>query len=196
MEYAVYFLIFVCSFLIGSIPNGYIIARAHGVDIRKVGSGNIGATNIYRALGRKAGFLTLFLDVAKGFVAVFIFCLVFEALKWCYVVASIGAVLGHDFSVFLGFKGGKGVATTYGVTVFIAPYVALLGMSIWILILVTTRYSSVAALSSFLIVALVAVAVKKPDIYVLVLFFYALMLFTHRENLRRIFTRTENKLKL
>ncbi len=186
----------VISYLLGSIPFGLLIAKLKGFDLRSSGSGNIGATNVYRVVGRKEGLITLILDVAKGAVSVLVFSLIFPKEQYINVVSGFSAVLGHDFSIFLKFKGGKGVATSYGVTLPIYPLASLAGAFLWIAILLSTKLSSLAALLSFLIATLIALS--SPD-YVVRIFFivlYILMVFRHKDNLKRLFNREENRIKI
>ena len=184
------------SYLLGSVPCGYLIAKLKGVDIRKHGSGNIGATNVYRVLGKKEGILTLVLDVGKGALAVTVFTLIFPKDIHIDTISAISAVLGHDFSVFLLFKGGKGVATSYGASLPIDPLSSLVGMFVWIAILLTTKYSSLAALLSFLIATLIAVSSNDYVVRIYFLALYVLMIFKHRENIKRLFNREENRIKI
>ncbi len=184
------------SFLLGSIPFGYIVAKIKGVDIRKHGSGNIGATNVYRTIGKKEGVLTLLLDLMKGLICVLAAKLVFSNPIYWYV-ASIFSVLGHDFSVFLKFKGGKGVATTYGAVLGLVPYAALIGMFIWISILLKTKYSSLAALLSFFISTTTSVVFfKNGYVEYIFVFLFILMIAKHKENIKRIINREEKSINL
>jgi glycerol-3-phosphate acyltransferase PlsY len=131
----------VFGFLSGSIPFGYLVSAARGVDIRKVGSGNIGTTNAMRALGTGWGIAIGVLDAVKGAVPAYL------ALQFSPLPGIVGAaaVLGHIFSPWLGFKGGKGIATTFAVFLVLAPFPALTGLGIWILLLLTAGYVSVAS---------------------------------------------------
>lgn len=186
----------VVSYLLGSVPFGFLIAKLKGVDLRNSGSGNIGATNVYRVVGKREGLITLVLDVAKGTIPVVIFSLMFPKEQYINVISGFSAVLGHDFSVFLRFRGGKGVATSYGVTLPVYPLASLVGAFIWITILLTTRLSSLAALLSFLIATLIALS--SPD-YIVRIFFivlYILMVFKHKDNLKRLFNKEENRIKI
>ena len=186
----------VVSYLLGSVPFGFLIAKLKGVDLRSSGSGNIGATNVYRVVGKREGLITLVLDVAKGTIPVVIFSLIFPKEQYINVISGFSAVLGHDFSVFLRFRGGKGVATSYGVTLPVYPLASLVGIFIWITILLTTRLSSLAALLSFLIATLIALS--SPD-YIVRIFFivlYILMVFKHKDNLKRLFSKEENRIKI
>ncbi|WP_022669963.1 glycerol-3-phosphate 1-O-acyltransferase PlsY [Hippea alviniae] len=184
------------SFLLGSIPFGWLIAKFKGIDIKKQGSGNIGATNVYRVIGKKEGALTLLLDLLKGSFAVALFSFIYRDVHLVNIVSALAVVLGHDYSVFLLFKGGKGVATSYGSTLVIYPLAALSGMFIWILILLTTKYSSLAALLSFLIATLIALSSNDYYVRILFLILYILMIYKHRENIRRLFRKEESRVKI
>ncbi len=140
-----FLLAFLMGFLSGSIPFGYIISRMKGIDIRKIGSGNIGATNVGRALGRKYFFLVFFLDALKGFLPAIIF--LYLCGMDCGVVAGVSALLGHMFTPWLGFRGGKGVATGFGAFLALAPKAVLVGFIVWLILLLTVR---IMALSSIL----------------------------------------------
>ena len=191
-----YIVAMVGSFLVGSIPFGWLIAKLKGIDIKKEGSGNIGATNVYRVIGKKEGALTLLLDLLKGSFAVVLFSLIYKDVKLINIVSALSVVLGHDYSIFLAFKGGKGVATTYGSTLAVYPPAALSGMFIWILILITTKYSSLAALVSFLIATLISLASNDYYVRVLFVFLYLLMIYKHRENIKRLFRKEESRVKI
>ena len=180
----------------GSVPFGFLIAKIKGVDIRNLGSGNIGATNVYRTVGKKEGALALILDFAKGALIVILLKTIFDTTQIVMYVAAIGVILGHDFSLFLKFKGGKGVATTYGSAMVIAPYASLSGMAVWIIILVSTKYSSIAALISFSISTLIcflSYGVIKGIFFAFLLF---LMIIRHLPNIKRFFNKSENKLSI
>ena len=139
------------AFLLGSIPFGFLIARARGIDLRKFGSGNIGATNAMRAVGKPLGILVFLLDAAKGFAPTFI-CLhghfgLAADVEWA-VAAGIAAVLGHSFTPWLGFKGGKGVATGCGVWMALSWPAALATIAVFGLALAATRYVALAAVAA------------------------------------------------
>lgn len=162
-------LLIALAFILGSIPCGVIIAKAKGVDLKKIGSGNIGATNVLRSLGKGAALLTLLGDVLKGTAAVAI-ARAFVSDPGFYAsgfgtgilqsitsnpqaaiegLAGLSAILGHNFSLFLRFRGGKGVATSLGVLVIYSPQVAILTLIIWLVIALITKYSSLGAIVSF-----------------------------------------------
>ena len=140
-------LLFLISYLLGSIPVGLIIGKAvKRIDVRKHGSGNIGASNVWRTLGPRWGVLTFALDVAKGLFPVLLANHFIYNYHWLPVACGLLAIIGHNFSLFLGFKGGKGVATTLGVAFGLSWAAALIAFAVWGIALMMTRYISVASL--------------------------------------------------
>jgi glycerol-3-phosphate acyltransferase PlsY len=188
-------MLIIIAFILGSIPFGIIVAKIKGVDLKKVGSGNIGATNVLRSLGKWPAFLTLFGDILKGTVAVAIGRFlgvgsVYEGL------IGLSAILGHNFSIFLRFRGGKGVATGFGVLLVYTPQVALFTIIIWIIIVILTKYSSLAAIVSFGLLP-VNVAVFDPryrEKLFLTVLITILILTRHEGNIRRLMKGTERKI--
>jgi glycerol-3-phosphate acyltransferase PlsY len=188
-------MLIIIAFILGSIPFGIIVAKIKGVDLKKVGSGNIGATNVLRSLGKWPAFLTLFGDILKGTVAVAIGRFlgvgpVYEGL------IGLSAILGHNFSIFLRFRGGKGVATGFGVLFVYTPQVALFTIIIWIIIVILTKYSSLAAIVSFGLLP-VNVAVFDPryrEKLFLTVLITILILTRHEGNIRRLMKGTERKI--
>ncbi len=159
MDFLSYAFIAVAAYLLGSFPTGFLVARAKGIDIRTVGSGNIGATNAFRVLGKPAGVLVLAVDALKGWVAVRVVAMVIlerfsapdaagqnEVLA--KIIASVCAVLGHNYTCWLGFKGGKGIATSAGVLTALVPWALLIILSIWIVLSALTRYISIGSLAA------------------------------------------------
>ena len=183
------------AYLAGSVPFGLLIARLEGnVDLRRVGSGNIGATNVLRAVGKGAAALTLIGDIGKGAAAV-VLARGLGASSWVLAAVALAAVLGHLFPIFLGFRGGKGVATTLGVVLAAMPAVGGLLILVWLLVAVVWRYSSLAALAAA--VALPALAWLLDGRPVMVLFGVlsaALIFWRHRENIKRLRHGTEGKI--
>ncbi|MBF0473439.1 MAG: glycerol-3-phosphate 1-O-acyltransferase PlsY, partial [Nitrospirae bacterium] len=136
------------AFLCGSIPSGIIVAKIKGVDLRLVGSGNIGATNVLRGVGKIPALITLIADILKGVVPVLLG--IHYKIGEPYIgLMAVSAVLGHDFSIFLKFKGGKGVATSLGVFFIYSPLVGLINVILWLASAVIFRYSSLSALIAF-----------------------------------------------
>ena len=185
----------IASYLLGSIPTGLLLGKALGVDIRSIGSGNIGATNVYRALGRRVGVITLLGDCLKGLVPVL-------AARWLglsdiwMAAAGLAAFLGHVYTVFLCFKGGKGVATALGVFLGSSPMAVLIALGVFALILGKWRYVSLASISAAASMPLIiAVIDRRPLIIVMALLIATLVIWKHRENIGRLKTGTEHKIK-
>ena len=185
------------GYLLGSLPFGYLVAKAHGVDIFKAGSGNPGATNVKRVLGARAGNTVFALDAVKGAVAAGWPLLPFLAApdaRMMGLVGVIAAVLGHSFSMFTRFKGGKGVATAAGGLVVLMPVSCLIGAAVWVLTFLVTRYVSLGSILAAVAVPLASWLRGNP--LPLTLVATALGLFViirHRENLRRLLNGTESK---
>ena len=181
----------------GSIPSGLLISKAKGIDIRKVGSGNIGVTNVLRVLGSKWAGLTAIPDVLKGVIPAYL-AIHFLTLDWQVVLVAISPILGHVFPVWLNFKGGKGVATTAGVLlIFLEWKILLVWLLVWILVLVASKTMSFTNLlmASFLPLALWFSSFSFA--YFIFGFILAILIWwTHRENLQRIKEGTESKFKL
>ncbi|OGW49831.1 MAG: hypothetical protein A2078_03405 [Nitrospirae bacterium GWC2_57_9] len=184
------------SYLIGAVPFGILFSRLFSkVDVRTVGSGNIGATNVLRAAGKKAAVLTLLADCLKGVLPVLAAAFIFQA-DWVTVLCGAAAVLGHNFPVYLGFKGGKGVATSYGVVLAIAPWTGLICLIVWLMAAFLWRYSSLAALMSFACYPALTFAadpLSKPY-GLLSLFLFGMIYYRHRENIRRLIAGTEPRI--
>lgn len=192
-----YLALLVCYFL-GAIPFGLIIGKlVRGIDIRDYGSGNIGATNALRILGPGPGACVFILDIAKGFAAVFLCDNVLGMSHLAVVAGAMLSILGHTFSVFLKFKGGKGVATSLGVIVGMDPVIALVAFIGWALIVATTRYISLASIVVALSVPLQMVFWKSrcvPVEYQILAGVAALaILIKHTSNIKRLMNGTESK---
>jgi glycerol-3-phosphate acyltransferase PlsY len=181
------------GYLLGSIPFGLLLTQAAGAgDIRKIGSGNIGATNVLRTGRRGLAAATLLLDAAKGAAAVLLARAYGgpEAALW----AGFGAVLGHTLPVWLSFRGGKGVATGYGVLIAAAWPVGLLAGAIWLGMAALTRRSSVSALTSFAAAPVLALLLADPATALMALAMAALIFARHHENIRRLLDGTEPRI--
>ena len=196
------------SYLLGSIPAGYLAGRIAGIDIRHAGSGNIGATNVTRVLGKRYGYPVFVVDFLKGLMAVSISILVEKRVQPVLVptelpgiVAAISCVIGHSFPVWLSFKGGKGVATSMGALFGLVPFVALIGVAVWVITFEMTRYVSVASMTAALAVPisiLILMPLKQTGGAVLLYFsicLAALVIFRHRSNLSRLVRGTEPRFK-
>jgi glycerol-3-phosphate acyltransferase PlsY len=201
----IWILIVIISYLLGSIPSGYLVAKSQGIDIRQHGSKNIGATNVLRVMGKKWGYFVFFCDVLKGFVAVkvgFFLAGSFGAtVTLAGLVAALGCILGHNYPVWLGFKGGKGIATSAGVVIALFPPLIVLLMGIvWLLVFLLSRYVSLASISAAAALP-IAVALLGPyagiNDYWLVLCFSvvaaALAVWRHRTNITRLLNGTESR---
>ena len=185
----------VCAYLLGSIPTGLLLAKASGVNIRETGSGNIGATNVYRTLGRKVGIMTLLGDCLKGLIPVLIAKQLGLPEVWI-AATGLAAFLGHVYTVFLGFKGGKGVATALGVFLGVSPLSVLIALGIFILVLVRWRYVSLASITAAAAMP-IAIAFLEPKklLIPMSLAIAALVIYKHRENIQRLRSGTESKFR-
>jgi acyl phosphate:glycerol-3-phosphate acyltransferase len=180
------------SYLCGSIPFGLIVARlASGKDVRTVGSGNIGATNVARAAGKPAAFATLALDAAKGFVPVLLAARSPEGPPLLAAGCAVAAVLGHCFPVWLRFRGGKGVATGLGVSLALAPWAALAGAATWVLLFKLFRVSSIGSLAGVIVsLATAWLTASRYAVYGLA-GVSLLIVLRHQGNIRRLLARQE-----
>lgn len=192
METWVLSIIFLGSYLLGSLPFGYWIAKSiYGVDIRKHGSGNIGATNVLRVLGVKAGIVVFVLDVLKGWLPSFWVLRTTQVEGWAILAGAL-AIAGHSLSPFLRFKGGKGIATGLGVLLGVAPSTVLTGGGVWILILILTRWVSLASILAAITVPVSAYFLGYQPVTAGVLAAAAaLVVFRHKDNIRRLLEGTE-----
>ncbi len=184
------------AYLCGSIPTGVLLGRRSGVDVRRVGSGNIGAANVARTLGGKAGLLTLVGDVAKGLLPVALGR--FVGLEEAALAAvALAAFLGHLYSVFLGFSGGKGVATALGVFLGLVPQAAAVLLAVFLLTFAWSRIVSLASMVAAAATPAVVFLWPYPRVYFLVCLVVALLvLFRHRENARRLLRGEEERFRL
>lgn len=189
-----YLLLIIASYFIGAIPSGVVLAMAFsGKDIRQEGSGNIGATNVTRVLGKKLGALTLAGDLLKGFLPVCIGSYLVSSLN---VVCLMGcaAFLGHLFPVYLKFKGGKGVATALGVFLYLSPIVILVEIIVFVFVVGIWRYVSLGSLIAAASMPLLLVIIGSPKPVVLLSMAFALLIFIkHKANIQRLLNGTENK---
>ena len=193
-------IIAVTAYLLGSIPTGYLVGRAKGIDIRAVGSGNIGATNVFRMVGKTAGVIALIVDGLKGYAACTWLCDGVLALagvptadtELYRILAGITAVLGHNFSCWLKFKGGKGIATSAGVYFALAPLAAGIALVTWIVTAVSTRYVSMASIAAAVALP-TAVWLTKDSLFlgIVTTALGLLAIFKHRGNIQRLLNGTE-----
>ena len=191
----------------GSIPTGYLVARARGIDIRSVGSGNIGATNVFRILGKPAGITVLLVDAVKGYAGcAFVPGLVSQFFgmfppprssmeEYAQIVGGFGAILGHNYTVWLKFKGGKGVATSAGVLAALLPLTCLTAVSVWIVLVAATRYVSIGSIVAAASLPLAAWLYNQSHRMIAVAAVMGVLaIYKHKTNIRRLLHGTENRI--
>jgi len=192
----------VLAYLLGAVPNGFLIAKAKGIDIRLVGSGNIGATNVYRSVSKKLGILTFALDAVKGAVPVLAFpffvakCSDAAAPVWLPLLFGGMAIIGHTWPVYLKFKGGKGVATSAGALIGIAPGAMGIGLLCWAVLLVATRFMSVASIGAAVAVPAVGWWFYRGQglaLPVALTALGALIVWRHKGNIQRLMAGSESR---
>lgn len=187
-------LLILSGYLLGSIPTGLLAGRAYGVDVRRVGSGNIGMANVLRAAGKPAAVITMAGDMLKGFLPVLVTRLLTEN-DWVVAAVALAALAGHCWPVFLRFKGGKGVATGAGTTIALAPAVGLLLFAAWWGVVYLSRYTSLGAIVTMAAGPVVFLLTGQPLPYTLyTLVGGALVLWRHRENARALLRGTERRI--
>lgn len=188
------------SYLLGSIPFGLLVAKSRGVNIQKVGSCNIGATNVFRCVGKGWGLFTFVLDVLKGFIsAFFIARLAYQTtdhLTAISLLCACFAVAGHNWSIFLGFKGGKGVATTVGAILGVAPQLVGIGFVVWVIVFIVSRFVSLASILTALIITIFAWITKDDGellLPIVLTVLASLIIWRHKANIVRLLNGTENR---
>jgi len=203
VEIVGYIALAIGAYLLGSIPTGYLVARAKGIDIRSVGSGNIGATNVFRILGKPAGVFVLVFDGLKGFAAcawfsdliIQVFGVPGGAEVDARLAAGIAAVLGHNYPCWLKFQGGKGVATSAGALAALVPWALLIILSIWIILSGLTRYVSVGSVAaSFTLPFATWFTTQSWTLTIFTAAMGALAIFKHKGNIQRLLNGTENRI--
>ena len=182
------------SYLIGSIPFGFVLTKIFlKKDIRRVGSGNVGATNALRVGNKLVGYSTLFLDISKAIILLF---LINNNFSEYLFISSTAVFLGHVFPVWLKFKGGKGVATYVGILFCVNIYLVVVFIFGWLTIYILTKFSSLASMLASSFVPLVSYFLLSDDNYYFYIIFFLLILITHRENIKRLKNNTESKTKI
>jgi acyl phosphate:glycerol-3-phosphate acyltransferase len=229
-----YIIVAVAAYLLGSIPTGFLVAKAKGIDIRNVGSGNIGATNAMRVLGKPAGIFVLLMDAAKGFAAVAWLTpfVLNEYARWLihenykvfadgtfimehptiltlgfqnqsnevqfqfFLIAGIFAVLGHNYTCWLKFKGGKGIATTAGVFLALAPWALLVALVVFILAVALTKYVSVGSITAAIALPVTVWIMSPYNLFLCIVTtaLGVLAIWKHKSNIQRLVAGTENRL--
>ena len=204
LNYLVLVSIFVFGYFLGSIPFGLILTKISGLgDIRKIGSGNIGATNVLRTGNKKIALFTLLLDGGKGALAIYLITIIlpkvfdnnFNMIEFYQCTVAISAVVGHCFPIWLRFKGGKGVATGFGVILSLNLNIGIVALLIWVLIAKVFKISSMSALIAYFLIPILMFYYETEFIYFLSSFIISLICFVqHRENIKRLINRSEPKI--
>ena len=192
-------ILIVIFYLIGSLPFAFILTKLSGLgDIRNIGSGNVGATNVLRTGNKLIAFLVLCLDIFKGFVPFLILEFYFNDISLLNkIIICHFAVIGHIFPIWLKFKGGKGVATYIGFLLGINPYISISFLIVWFIVAIITRYSSLSSLIAIFVAPLFFIFINF-NFYIVIFFIYLsiIIYLKHSENLKRLLNKTESKIKL
>lgn len=195
IEYIQFVVMLLAAYLLGSIPSGLLLGKICGVDVRNEGSGNIGATNLYRTVGRSVGVLTLACDCLKGLVPVLLakhYLLSVDHAAWI----GLAAFLGHVFSVFLVFRGGKGVATALGVFLVLSPVAVAFGLAVFIGLMLVWRYVSLGSITAAAVMPLAVTFLGSGRVVFLVtLIISVVVIAKHLGNIKRLLDGTENRFK-
>lgn len=200
-----YILTLLIAYLLGSVPTGFLVVKARGLDIRTVGSGNIGATNVFRILGTIPGIAVLLADAAKGWLAVFVVARLVggwscpgaspQAREWFALGAGVAVILGHNYTCWLRFKGGKGIATSAGVLVALVPLALLIVFGVWVVVFALGRYVSLASICAAFALPFAAWLVgESKTVIVLLAVLAALAIYRHKANIKRLMSGTENRI--
>lgn len=195
----------ISAYLVGGLPTAFLVAKAHGIDIRNVGSGNVGATNVFRALGKWWGLFTFGIDALKGFIPALVFPLIANTWlgysgrkEYLGLLCAALAIAGHNWPVYLRFKGGKGVATSTGALLGLAPLAGAIGLGTWLLVFLPTRYVSLASVTAALAVsasAWVFCLDNGPVLPGVLTLLAGILILRHRNNLGRLLKGTENRIE-
>lgn len=192
------FFLLLASYLIGAIPTGVILTRlVGGEDVRNAGSGNIGATNVYRVAGRTLGVITLIGDCLKGVIPVAVAVSALGLAPNHVSLVALAAFIGHCYPVYLGFKGGKGVATALGIFLVLSPLAVLCALGLFVLILWRWRFISLASISAAAAVPFLVLAFERSSpVFSATLIIAAIVIWRHRSNIERLRSGTENRFNL
>ena len=186
----------VISYLLGSIPTGFLWAKARGIDIRRAGSGNIGATNVMRVLGKGPGITVLLIDAAKGFLPVFFAPRIFPGVDRhvLEIVSCVSVIAGHNWTCWLKFKGGKGVATSAGALLAFLPGPLLCALGVWLVVFAIGRYVSLASISAALAVPIATWLIEKNAmLFAFTAVLGAVAIYKHKSNIQRLRAGTEHR---
>ena len=205
MEIVCYVVTALAAYLLGSIPTGFLVAQTRGIDIRTVGSGNIGATNTLRVLGKPAGIFVLVMDALKGWLAVvplaFLITTFFgrpqsgTSFETAQIIAGLCAILGHNYTCWLQFKGGKGIATSAGVLLALVPWALLIIFAVFILLLLATRYVSMGSIAAAATLPIASwITGESPAKIIVTGAMGMLAIYKHKENVTRLLKGTERRL--
>jgi len=211
MTHVFFPLAIIAAYLLGSIPFGLLIAKAHGKDLRSIGSGNTGATNVSRALGRKWAYFCFILDVLKGLIPMLATMLIAKPdsvlTLWLWLAVGCAAIMGHIFPIYVKFKGGKGVATSFGVALGLWPYYTicvLFAAGVWVVFVLIWRYVSLASIAASVTfpLALILAIILTPDwklgglwpVLITSVAIPVMVIIRHRENIKRLLAGTESKI--
>lgn len=200
-----YILTALSAYLLGSIPTGFLVAKGRGLDIRKVGSGNIGATNVFRMLGTPAGVFVLLADATKGLLAVLVVAPLFTswfypgagplAREWFRVVGGLSAILGHNYTCWLHFRGGKGIATSAGTLAGLVPFSLIIILTVWLVLFLLTRYVSLASIIAAFVLPFATWLTGQNTVLIAITAAMAVLaIYKHRSNIQRLLNGTENRI--
>jgi len=189
-------ILFVLAYLAGSIPFGLVVGKLfYGVDVRRHGSGNVGTTNVFRVLGKKAGVAVLVCDMLKGYIPAALAAALFD--PWFAIFIAAAPVVGHMYSIFLKGRGGKGIATGAAVVLALVPLVFAIVLVAWIVLLLTTRYVSVASLAAAFLVPVLTISLDEPVPYKIAGVLVAVIVWwAHRGNIQRLLAGEEHRVRL
>jgi glycerol-3-phosphate acyltransferase PlsY len=197
MTAAIFIGVGVASYLLGSIPTGFLWGKARGIDVRTVGSGNIGATNVMRMLGKGPGIAVLLLDAAKGFLPVFVAPRLFPDVdrNALQIVCCICVIAGHNWTCWLKFKGGKGVATSAGALLAFLPLPLLCALGVWLVVFAVGRYVSLASICAAATIPIATWLIeKKVPLLIFTAVIGAVAIYKHKTNIQRLLAGTENRM--
>ena len=189
-------IIIIGCYLLGSIPFGYMVAKLFKkVDIRELGSGNIGATNVFRLLGPSLASIVLIGDIGKGILSIYLVRILGIDSLLILTIAGLVVICGHDWSLFLGFKGGKGIATTLGVVFAFNPIISILTVIVWGIVIILTRYASLSSIFAVISILVFTILLKQPYEYIMFSTIVMILgIFKHKDNIERLKSKKERKI--